>query len=268
MSDTIIWICGATQGIGLELARLQPYPGARIINVSRRRHPDYETVIMDTSDPATWPALRSHFEKELAAFKGRRAIFFNSGYLQEAIGLIGSYDSDVYARGAISNAAAPMAMGEAFIRNVRPGYESGMVMMSSGAGVALLEGLSSYCAGRGAVEHWAQVAARERQSLGLGPWVVAVRPGGTNTAGAQHGATLDPKRYPRADAIKRNLHNRLKPDAAARHIWDQLPPPPGISLISFAPPPTDPARIFDAPSVIKNVEVEGWKLVYEPAKPA
>ncbi len=268
MSDTIIWICGATEGIGLELARQAPFPGARIINISRRQHPDYETVLLDTSDPTTWPGLRSHFEKELAAFKGKRAIFFNSGYQREAIGLIGTYDSDMYWKGAIANAAAPMALGEAFVRNVKPGYESGLVMTSSGAAVALLEGMSSYCAARGAVEHWAQIVARERQMLGLGPWVVAIRPGGVETGGSRHGAALDPKRYPRADAVKRNLGNRLQPEAAAKHIWAQLPPPPGISVISFAPAPTDPARLFDDPAVIKNVEVEGWKLVYEPAKPA
>ena len=35
MSDTIIWITGATEGIGLALAQNQPFAGARIINLSR-----------------------------------------------------------------------------------------------------------------------------------------------------------------------------------------------------------------------------------------
>ena len=40
MSDTIIWITGATEGIGLALAQNAPWAGARIINLSRRKHPD------------------------------------------------------------------------------------------------------------------------------------------------------------------------------------------------------------------------------------
>ena len=37
--STIVWISGATEGLGLGLAGTCPYPGARIINLSRRRHP-------------------------------------------------------------------------------------------------------------------------------------------------------------------------------------------------------------------------------------
>ena len=41
MSDTTIWITGATSGIGKALAQNVPYAGARIINLSRRKHPDF-----------------------------------------------------------------------------------------------------------------------------------------------------------------------------------------------------------------------------------
>lgn len=37
VSDTIVWISGATEGVGLGLARTVPYPGARVINLSRRQ---------------------------------------------------------------------------------------------------------------------------------------------------------------------------------------------------------------------------------------
>ena len=37
MADTLIWISGATQGIGLGLARQVPWKDAKIINISRRR---------------------------------------------------------------------------------------------------------------------------------------------------------------------------------------------------------------------------------------
>lgn len=44
MSDTIVWISGATEGIGAGLAATVPWPGARVIDLSRRQHPDLDTV--------------------------------------------------------------------------------------------------------------------------------------------------------------------------------------------------------------------------------
>ncbi len=76
--DTIVWISGATEGIGLGLARNQPYPNARIVNLSRRQHLDYETVRFDLAEPATWDAVVAHFRNELRDFKGTRAIFIHN----------------------------------------------------------------------------------------------------------------------------------------------------------------------------------------------
>ena len=44
-AGTIVWITGATQGIGQALAQAVPYPDARVVNISRRRHPQLETVV-------------------------------------------------------------------------------------------------------------------------------------------------------------------------------------------------------------------------------
>jgi benzil reductase ((S)-benzoin forming) len=80
VSDTIVWISGATEGIGLGLAHTVPYTGARIINLSRRRHPEYESVQFDLTRPETYEAVRASFARELADFEGRRAIFFHNAY--------------------------------------------------------------------------------------------------------------------------------------------------------------------------------------------
>ena len=58
MSDTVVWISGATDGIGLGLARTVPYPNARVINLSRRQHPDFETVQFDLTQPETYAAVQ------------------------------------------------------------------------------------------------------------------------------------------------------------------------------------------------------------------
>ena len=41
-SDPLVFVTGASSGIGLALARAVPWPGARVINVSRRAAPGLE----------------------------------------------------------------------------------------------------------------------------------------------------------------------------------------------------------------------------------
>ena len=67
--DTLIWISGATEGLGYGLAKTVPYEHARIINMSRRVHPDYETIQFDLTKPETWGPVEASFKKELANFK-------------------------------------------------------------------------------------------------------------------------------------------------------------------------------------------------------
>ena len=260
-SDTIIWITGATDGIGAALARNCPYPNARIINLSRTQHPDLETVLFDLTDPASWDGVRQHLRDELSRFTGKRAIFIQNAYFSDAIGLIGKVSSGLYEKSVVGNVAAPLVLGEAFLTACPDHIEGGLVMMSAGAAVSPLPGISSYCASKAAIEHWAEVAAREREERGTGPWVVAVRPGGTETAPVRAIANVDPELYPRAARISANIVNRLQPDDAARHIWDALPPKPGIAVISFAPPPQDPRFAYKGDRV-ETREVEGWKLIY------
>ena len=71
MPRTIVWITGATQGIGAALARSVPYPDARVINISRRRHPELETMMADLCDPASWDVVAAHLAAELAEVRRR-----------------------------------------------------------------------------------------------------------------------------------------------------------------------------------------------------
>ena len=261
MSDTIIWITGATEGIGLELAKSAPYPGARIINLSRRKHPDYESVQFDLTDPSTWDNVRRHIEAELGTFKGKRALFIQSAYWRDSHGTLEKTNPGTYRKGLFANVAGPLAMGEMFVRACKPGYESGLVMMSAGAAVACLESLSIYAPGKIAIEHWAQIVDQELGRAPGKPWVVALRPGGVFTAEVKRLVeNLDPA-MPNAEHIRANAHRRLKPDQAAKEIWKVLPPPPGISLISFAPVPDYPGMPFEGERM-KQVSVPGWQLVY------
>jgi NAD(P)-dependent dehydrogenase (short-subunit alcohol dehydrogenase family) len=237
---TIVWISGATEGLGRGLAQTCPFPGARIVNLSRREHPDLETVRFDLTDPATWTVVAEHFARELADFDGERAIFVQNAYFPGCAGYVGEVDPDLLAREAIGNAAAPLVLADAFVRAVRPGYESGLVLLSSAAARVPFEGRAVYAAAKAGIEQFTRVLARERRSRGRGPWVVAVRPGFVDSPSVRAEAELDPRTYPVADAIRAGLAGgeALDPVDAARDIWAALPPPPDQTVLLFGAVPS------------------------------
>ncbi len=225
MSDTIIWISGATGGIGLGLAQTAPYPGARIINLSRRRHPDYETVLFDLTDPATYAAVGDSFTRELADFKGKRAIFIHNA-LYDSVGYVSETDPVEAAKAIQANAVAPLILGDLFLRAVKPGYESGLVQMSSAAARMAYPGTASYCAAKAGVEMWVRSVKQELADRGRSTWVTAVRPGFVATPGTVKMAQVSPRDYPAAAMLKEVLANPgpevYTAEFAARQIWDAL----------------------------------------------
>jgi benzil reductase ((S)-benzoin forming) len=237
---TLVWISGATEGLGAGLARTCPYPDARIVNLSRREHPELETVRFDLTDPTTWGTVAVHFARELATFNGERAIFVQNAYYPGCAGYVGEVDPDLLAREAIGNAAAPLVLADAFVRAVRPGYESGLVLLSSAAARIPFEGRAVYAAAKAGIEQFVRVLARERRTRGAGPWVVAVRPGFVDSPSVRAEADLDPLTYPVATAIRAGLADgeALDPEVAARDIWAAFPPPPDKTVLLFGAVPS------------------------------
>jgi benzil reductase ((S)-benzoin forming) len=225
MSDTLIWISGATGGIGLGLAQTAPFPGARIINLSRREHPDYETVLFDLTQPDSYAAVGESFTRELANFKGRRAIFIHNA-LYHTAGFVSEADPVDTAKAIQANAVAPLILGDLFLRAVKPGYETGLVMMSSATARMPYAGHASYCAAKAGVEIWVRVVKLELAARGRDTWVTAVRPGFVDTPGTRTAALLPAEVYPAASAIEAALAaggpGVYTAEFAARQIWDGL----------------------------------------------
>ena len=236
MSDTIVWISGATQGLGMGLARTVPFPGARIINLSRRQHPDFETVHLDLARPETYDTVELHFKNELTSFRGSRAIFIQNAYSPAGVGFAGEVSSQDVKDSLQANAVAPLVLGDMFLRYVRPDYESGLVLMSSAAARHPYEGGSTYCAAKAGVEMWTRVVRRELKRRGRTTWVVAVRPGFVDTPSTRHLGTLSEDIYPVGPQIGVQLENGrgvLTPEQAGRDIWAGLPPKADTSLLLF-----------------------------------
>ncbi|MET0246453.1 MAG: SDR family NAD(P)-dependent oxidoreductase [Sphingomonas sp.] len=228
--SSLIWISGATEGIGLGLARNVPHDPARIINLSRRHHADYESRFLDLAEPASWNVVGDHFRATLHGYTGRRAIFIQNAHLRGVTGFAGEVPIDDYARDIIANVAAPLRLGELFLRAVRDSNyagEVGLVMLSSSSARSPTPGQSAYCAGKAALEMWVRVVKRELAARGAHRvWVTAVRPGFVDTALTRHVATLAADTYPIAPQMRRQMAEGdgvMDIDTAARAIWSALP---------------------------------------------
>ncbi|WP_313807671.1 SDR family NAD(P)-dependent oxidoreductase [Sphingobium sp.] len=229
-SSSLVWISGATEGIGLGLARNIPYPNARIVNLSRREHPDYESHYLDLADQTSWPGIAALFTQTLRTFRGERAIFIQNAHLKGMTGFAGEVPSDDYERDIIANVAAPLRLGEMFLHAVREsGFagEAGLVMMSSSSARSPTVGQTVYCAGKAALEMWVRVARRElalRERRNI--WVTAVRPGFVDTSLTRHIATMADSDYPLAPQMRKQMASGvgiMDIDTAARQIWAALP---------------------------------------------
>jgi len=229
-APTIVWISGATEGIGLGLARNVPYAGARVINLSRRRHPDYESIFLDLADQNCWDAIGAHFTHMLSGSRTARAIFIQNAHLKGLTGFAGEVPTADYRRDIIANVAAPLRLGDMFLRAVKDsGFagEAGLVMMSSSAARSPIIGQTVYCAGKAALEMWVRVArrelaARDRRNV----WVTAVRPGFVDTGLTRHVAAMPHSDYPLAPQMRKQMAEGMgimDIDTAGRQIWAALP---------------------------------------------
>ena len=244
MTDTLVWISGATAGLGSGFAPTCPYADTRFVNLSRSEHPDMENRRLDLTDPATWDEVARHFDEELAVFSGRRVLFVHNAFFSVPPSFAGEGRRAEHIVEHTANFAGALAVGEAFVESVvrhRPGIEAGLVMISSAAARIPWEGRAAYCAAKAGVEHWVRVVRRERRARGTGPWVVAVRPGFVDSPGTRADAVAPVEDYPIGPMIARSFETMdgiLTPEEAARDIWAALPDGgPGESVLLFGAPP-------------------------------
>ena len=119
MSDTLVWISGASSGIGKALVDNVPFDDARVIDISRRGGPDAEHLEADLSDPASWPTVAESFRKELGGFSGERVVFWHAAGSVQPVGFAGEVDTEAYTRNVLLNSAAGQVLGHSFLAAAR-----------------------------------------------------------------------------------------------------------------------------------------------------
>jgi benzil reductase ((S)-benzoin forming) len=223
---SLVWISGASSGIGAALARTVPYDDAVLVDISRRGGtPGTEHVAADLADPASWPLVEREFSGRLRGFDGARVVFVHNAGTLDPIGPVGTVDTAAYTRNVLLNSAAAQVLGHAFLRAVADlRCEQHLLMISSGAARTPYEGWSSYCAGKAAVEAWVRVAGLEQRRRSPGCRVVAVAPGTVDTGMQAKIRATGEQEFPRGDRFRELHETGGLSDAhhSARMIWSVL----------------------------------------------
>jgi short-subunit dehydrogenase len=225
----IVWITGATSGIGEALARNCPWPDTEIISVSRREHPDLDTVYFDLSDMTSWDAVGEHLMERLTSFRGDRAIFIHNALHYWGRAYMGEGDHSTHVSEFICNCVAGIALGDWFIRAAAPavdaGVDCGLVQMSSASARLVYPGYAIYGASKAGFEQWVRCVRAEREDRGKGPWVSAIRPGFVDTPAARREAELPPDTHPGVPGIAEAVRTGkfLSADQSAELIWGAIP---------------------------------------------
>ena len=228
MPDTLIWITGASSGLGAALAASVPHDDAHVVSISRSPGGDgTEHLPADLADPAAWSAVANHMLVRLAAFSGSRVIFVHNAGTLDPIGFAGDVDFAAYRSNVLLNSAAGQVLGHAFLAAVTEAGFSGSVqlaMVSSGAAAKPYPGGSSYCAGKAALDHWVRTVGAEQRARGSSVSVLSVAPGSVETAMQAQIRATGPADFPNVERFRqRHEQGDIKePEEAARAIWSVL----------------------------------------------
>jgi benzil reductase ((S)-benzoin forming) len=223
----LIWVSGASGGIGRALVATVPWSRARVIGISRRQDSNsIEHIEADLSDPQQWSRVGERFREALARFAGDRVIFVQAAGTVQPIGFAGAVDSRAYQENVLLNSAAPQVLGHLFIEAVRDvPAKRHLVMLTSGAAKSIYPGWSSYGAAKAGVDQWVRDAGAEQGPDGV--QVLAVAPGTVNTEmQSQLRATTEQEFPLRQKFIDLHRDGKLSnPVDVAHRIWQLLDRP-------------------------------------------
>lgn len=180
----LVWISGASSGIGRALVDSVPWPGARVIGISRRPVGGIEHLALDLADPASWDRVADSFATELATFHGDRVVFVHAAGTVSPMGFAGEVATPAYLANVLLNSASPQVLGHLFLSAVASSpARRHLVMITSGAARSVYPGWSSYGAAKAAVDQWVRnVGAEQHARHGdRGVQVLAVAPGTVDT---------------------------------------------------------------------------------------
>ena len=224
MGTTLLFITGASSGIGLAMARSHPFAQAEVIDISRRGGAGFRHHAADLADPASWPGVAALFRDEMSGFAGDGVVFVHSAGSLDPMGYAGEIDAAPYTRQVLLNAAAPQVLGNAFVeaagQTPAPCF---FLNVGSGAANKPYRGWSAYCGGKAAADHWVRTVGSEQRERGHCT-LISVAPGIIETAMQEQIRGAAARDFPEVERFRR-LHSEgelRSPEEAARDLWAAL----------------------------------------------
>lgn len=225
MATSLVWISGASGGIGQALASTVPWEGARVVGINRKPpQGSIEHLEADLADPSTWSAIGAAFRREMTGFDGENLAFIHAAGTLDPMGFAAEVDSDAYRRNVLLNSAAPQVLGQLFLAAARSvDARRYLVMLTSGAAKTVYPGWASYGAGKAAIDQWVRNAGAEQAQRG-GVSVLSVAPGTVGTAMQQQLRDTSEQDFPsRKKFVDLHAQGKLSdPQQVAGQIWALL----------------------------------------------
>ncbi|HEY3561743.1 MAG TPA: SDR family NAD(P)-dependent oxidoreductase [Kribbella sp.] len=222
----LIWISGASAGLGAALAATIPFENAELVDISRRGGtPGAQHVAVDLADPDSWPLVDKDFRQRIEAEDPDLVVFIHNAGTLTPLGPADQVDTAQYTRNVLLNSAAAQVLGHSFLSALSGrDCEQFLIMVSSGAANRPYEGESSYGAGKAAIDQWVRTVGLEQRRRSPGCRVISVSPGALDTAMQAELRAADPGQVPAASRFREleALGKLEKPETVARTIWSLL----------------------------------------------
>ncbi|WP_328997678.1 SDR family oxidoreductase [Kribbella sp. NBC_00709] len=222
----LIWISGASAGLGAALVATVPFEGAELVDLSRRGGvPGTQHVAVDLADPASWPVVEQDFRQRIEDDDPHMVVFIHAAGTLTPLGSADRVDTAQYTRNVLLNSAAAQVLGHSFLRAVSGrACEQHLIMISSGAAMRPHEGEASYCAGKAGIDQWVRTVGLEQRRRSPGCRVISVSPGAIDTAMQAELRACSPVEVPESTRFREMeaLGRLAKPENVARIIWSLL----------------------------------------------
>lgn len=222
----LVWISGASAGLGAALAATVPFEAVEMIDISRRGGTaGTHHLAVDLADPESWPLVATDFNRRMSDFDGDAVIFIHSAATLTPLGSADRVETGQYTRNVLLNSAAAQVLGHAFLTAAaRTSCEQHLIMVSSGAAQHPFEGESSYGAGKAAIDQWVRTAGLEQQRHTPGCRVISVSPGAIDTEMQAELRASSEQQVPESQRFRQlEADGQLaKPEDVARTIWSLL----------------------------------------------